>query len=157
MISGILAFIKTFRCLPLSAPFDTRAASQKAEVSFSLDQPRTVFLMLQFSVKPRSKQTPEDLARALGLGDPDPSGARKEMGAPCSLRVVLSESKGGVPVLTRRITRPVARPRVTAGGRSLDLIRFDVRPGTYKLSVESLQPVPQFEPFAARLYVGRAS
>ena len=75
----------------------------------------------------------------------DSPGKWSEAGAALELRVLVSKTdEGNVAPFVSKVVR---KPRLTSwGDRSLHatLAEFKLDPGTYKISVESLEPAPAF-------------
>ena len=113
---------------------------------------------LQFEFKEGDAQDRARAWRLAGGSVNEGPGKWSETGAPLELKVFVSRT--GTGDATPLVNEVVRSPRLTSwGGHSLKatLVEFTLSPGTYKVSVESLQAAPTFRNEPVGILIGAAS
>lgn len=144
LILAFLPWLTACAKAPTSWPFEVQKAGNKVEVEFEAVEHRGYLFDLRLMYKEGDREDGERVRKLAGRYEKDNNGKLLEPGVPILLRIKIDEidDTGVKPMLDQEISEL----RTTShGANSFDkrITEVPLKPGRYRISVESLKDVPE--------------
>ena len=141
---AVLPWLAACANTPSSVPFAVQKAGNKIEIEYRAVEHRFYLLDLRLMYKEGDQEDRERVSKLAGRYEKDPNGKLIQPGVPIllKLRIDAIDDSGVRPMLEREISDL----RTTSyGSDSFDkrIATVPLKPGRYRISVESLRDVPE--------------